>query len=238
MAHSPSPPLREKRASIGIVDSEASCRIGITHHINKIARWDVVWASSTAEEALEKMAKEEPDLLILEIKLPGKDGLEFIKYLMPFYPNLKILVYSSHSEEFYAERCLKAGAVGYLHKMDPMGKLQGAVEKILRGELYLTPRIALQTIRSISKQSGGNQKVHFDQLTDRELEVMILLAQGNSCQDSAEKLGISHRTIQVHRNNVRLKLGLETSLQLHAYAIRFYGEGVENPSGNLPPTAG
>ena len=173
---------------------------------------------------MEKMSKDEPDLLILEIMLPGKDGLEFIKHLMPLYPNLKILVHSMHNEEFYAERCLRAGAMGYFHKMNPMGKLETALEKILHGELYMPPVIARQTLHSHVNHANKNHEDQPYNLTDRELEVMILMAQGNSCHDSAEKLHISPRTVQVHRNNMRLKIGLESALQLHAYAVRFYGE--------------
>lgn len=228
-----------RKNRLAIVDSLPSCRIGLTHHINKLGIWDVAWASSTAEEAMEKIAKDEPDLLILEIQLVGKDGLEFIKSLMPFYPHLKILVHSTHSEDFYAERCLRAGALGYLNKMDAMGKFEHAVKKVLRGEIYVNPRIARQTLHSVLNHSGHDEKHHLHNLTDRELEVMILMAHGHSCHDSADKLRISPRTVQVHRNNIRLKIGLESALQLHAYAVRFYGDAASggevvnlNPDGN------
>ena len=82
---------------IAIVDSQPSSRIGLSHFIKKIGRWDIAWASATAEEAMEKIAKQEPELMILEIQLIGKDGLEFIKHLMPLYPNLKILVPVSYT---------------------------------------------------------------------------------------------------------------------------------------------
>jgi DNA-binding NarL/FixJ family response regulator len=214
----------ERKLRIGIVDSQPSCRIGLTHYINKLGRWEVIWTSATAEEAMEKISTEEPDLMILEIHLIGKDGLEFIKSLIPFYPNLKILVHSSYSEEFYAERCLRAGAMGYLHKMDPMGGFESAVEKVLNGELFLNPRIARQIIHSTVAEKNKHNNLQPRTLTDRELEIIILLAQGHSCQDSAKKLHISPRTVQVHRNNIRLKLGLQTALQLHTYAVRFYGD--------------
>jgi len=214
-----------KKAKIAIVDSQPSSRIGLSHFIKKIGRWEVAWSSATAEEALEKIAKDEPELMILEIQLIGKDGLEFIKCLTPLYPHLKILVHSAHSEEFYAERCLRAGALGYLHKMDPMANFEKAVEKVLQGELYVNPRLARQALHSLVHQAGSlkGDDHNLHNLTDRELEIMILMAQGHSCQDSADKLKISPRTVQVHRNNIRLKIGLESALQLHAYAVRFYG---------------
>jgi len=210
---------------IAIVDSQPSSRIGLSHYIKKIGRWEIAWASATAKEAMEKICNDQPDLMILEIQLIGKDGLEFIKTLMPLYPTLKIMVHSAYNEEFYAERCIKAGARGYLHKMEAMVHFEKAVEKVLRGELYLNPRIARQALQASVCQSerlkGDDHNLH--NLTDRELEIMILMAEGQSCHDSAEKLKISPRTVQVHRNNIRLKIGLESSLQLHAYAVRFYG---------------
>jgi len=176
---------------------------------------------------MEKLEKDLPDLLILEIELHGKDGLEFIKHLHPLYPDLKILVHSMHSEEFYAERCIRAGASGYFHKMEPMGRFERAVNTVLKGDLALNSRITRQAIQMSRPGKNGGKgseegKVHG--LTDRELEILQLIAKGHSCADSAEKLRISPRTVQVHRNNIRLKIGLESALQLHAYAMRFFQE--------------
>jgi len=214
-----------KRYRIAIVDTQPASRIGLSHYIKKLGHWDVIWTSATAEEAIEKMEKEPADLMVLEIELHGKDGLEFIKHLKPLYPDLKILVYSNHSEEFYAERCIRAGALGYLHKMDPMGRFEKAVETVLRGELYLNSQIVRQAIQSLTGRNGNGKKAfddtHVHGLTDRELEILQLIAKGHSCQDTADKLHISPRTVQVHRNNIRLKIGLDSALQLHAYAVRF-----------------
>jgi hypothetical protein len=225
------PPKAQKtstfiRQRIAIVDGQPASRIGLSHFVKKLGRWDIAWASSTAEEAMEKMEKDTPQLLIVEIELHGKDGIELIKHLRPLYPELKILVHSNHSEEFYAERCIRAGALGYLHKTDPMGRFEHAVESVLRGEIYLNSHIVRQAIQSMLGRNGnGKHSFHAARihgLTDRELEILQLIAIGHSCQDSADKLHISPRTVQVHRNNIRLKIGLDSALQLHAYAMRFF----------------
>lgn len=222
----PSPKARE-RFRVAVVDTQPASRIGLSHYIKKLGLYDVIWASATAEEAMEKLSKDLPHLLVIEIELHGKDGLEFIKCLRPLYPELKILVYSNHSEEFYAERCIRAGAMGYLHKMDPMGRFEKAIQTILRGELYLNSHIVRQAIQSVAGHNGNAAgRDDFDAtrihgLTDRELEILQLIAKGHSCQDTADKLRISPRTVQVHRNNIRLKIGLDSALQLHAYAMRF-----------------
>jgi DNA-binding NarL/FixJ family response regulator len=211
---SPSP---TKRPRLAIVDAQPACRIGLSHFIKKIGRWDIAWASATAEEAMEKLAKDLPDLLILEIELHGKDGLEFIKFLRPLYPELKILVHSAHSGEFYAERCIRAGASGYFHKMEPMGRFEKAVETVLSDHIFVNSHVAQMAVGT--RHRGEDAHIH--NLTDRELEILQLIAKGHSCQDTADKLRISPRTVQVHRNNIRLKIGLESALQLHAYAMRF-----------------
>lgn len=216
-------PAEKVRPRIAIVDSQPACRIGLSHYIKKLDRWEIAWASSTAEEALDKITNDQPDLLILEIELHGKDGLEFIKHIRPLHPEIRILVHSAHHEEFYAERCIRAGASGYFHKMEPMGRLERAVETVLAGELFLNSRITRQAIEALAGRNGKNgfDSSHVHGLTDRELEILQLIAKGHSCQDTADKLHISPRTVQVHRNNIRLKIGLDSALQLHAYAIRF-----------------
>ena len=215
--------VSKSRPRIAIVDAQPACRIGLTHFIKKLDRWDIAWASSTAEEAMDKIARDQPDLLILEIELHGKDGLEFIKHLRPLYPEIRILVHSAHHEEFYAERCIRAGASGYFHKMEPMGRFERAVETVLAGELFLNSRITRHAIEALAGRNAkkGFDSSHIHGLTDRELEILQLIAKGHSCQDTADKLHISPRTVQVHRNNIRLKIGLDSALQLHAYAIRF-----------------
>lgn len=220
-----SKPSPHEPRRIAIVDTQPASRIGLSHYIRKLGSYEVIWTSATAEEAMEKMAGDLPHLLVLEIELHGKDGLEFIKYLRPLYPDVRILVYSNHSEEFYAERCIRAGAMGYLHKMDPMGRFEKALESISRGELYLNSQIVRQAIQLLARNNGKDRS-DFDStpvhgLTDRELEILQLIAKGHSCQDTADKLHISPRTVQVHRNNIRLKIGLDSALQLHAYAVRF-----------------
>ena len=226
-----SPGLAKHR--IAVVDSQPASRIGVSHFRKKKDRWDIVWASATAEEGMDKLAKDLPDLLILEIELQGKDGIEFIKHLRPLYPELRILVHSTHSEEFYAERCIRAGASGYFHKFDLMGRFEKAVETVLDGNLHLSPKITRQTVNSLAGSNGnrrnGIDTSHIHGLTDRELEILQLIVRGHSCQDSADKLGISPRTVQVHRNNIRLKIGLDSALQLHAYAMRFFGEAEAVP---------
>ena len=218
--------LKPSGARVAIVDSLASCRIGLSKHILASGKLQIAWASSTAKEGLDKIEADTPDILIVEIQLTGQDGLEFIKNLRPLYPTLKILVHSSLNEDFYARRCLQAGAMGFLHKTEPMGLLLPAMETILRGEVYLSSRVASSALLSLTPAHRGvNNDIH-RRLSDRELEIIMLMAQGDSCQDTSSKLQISPRTVQVHRTNIRQKLGLDSAARLHAYAVRFYGDAL------------
>lgn len=214
---------------IAIVEPHTAARMGVAHFIQNSGHWEIAWTCASAEEAQNLSLQKAPDALIVGILLPGKDGLELIKHLLPLHPELKILVYSMHAEEFYAERCLRAGALGYLRKTESLEKLGEAIERILHGDIFLSPRIARHTLQAIAQNNGRHHDDHhLHQLTDRELEIMILMAHGYSVHQTAEKLVISPRTVQVHRNNIRLKIGLESATQLHAYAIRFYGEEMES----------
>lgn len=237
----PSPKASGHSVRVAIVDGHAACRMGLTMQLAKTRTATVVWTSATAEEAFGKLSKESPDLLIVEIHLTGQDGLEFIKNLKPLYPDLKVLVHSSLSEDFYAARCLQAGAMGFLHKADPMGHLVPAMEKVLEGEVFLSTRATNKAIQSLTQNplrtgNGTGKDLSGKELTDRELEIIILMAQGDSCQDTADKLHISPRTVQVHRTNIRNKLGLDSAVRLHAYAVRFYGESAQQPDTGIPPS--
>lgn len=225
---------------VAIVDGHAACRMGLTMQLSKTRSATVVWTSSTAEEAFGKVSEDKPDLLIVEIHLAGQDGLEFIKNIKPHYPDLKILVHSSLPEDFYATRCLQAGAMGFLHKSDPMRHLVPAMEKVLGGEVFLSNRATNKAIQSLIQNplrpaNGTGKDLSGKHLTDRELEIIILMARGDSCQDTADKLHISPRTVQVHRTNIRNKLGLDSAVRLHAYAVRFYGESAQHPDAGMPP---
>ena len=218
--------LKPSKARVAIVDSLASCRIGLSKHILASGKLQIAWASSTAREGLEKLETDTPDILVVEIQLTEQDGLEFIKNLRPLYPNLKILVHSSQNEDFYARRCLQAGAMGFLHKTEPMGLLLPAMETILSGKVYLSSRVASSALLSLTPAHRGvNNDIH-RRLSDRELEIIMLMAQGDSCQDTSSKLQISPRTVQVHRTNIRQKLGLDSAARLHAYSVRFYWDAL------------
>ena len=220
MNASPHPAHDDGRERIAIVDPQPVVRSWISSLLSHSGHWTTTWDCADSADALKNVEAEEPDLLITEIRLrEGLDGLMMVKALLRNHPDLRILVYSSHSEEFYAERCLRAGAMGYLHKHDPSYRLEEAVEAILHGELSVNERIRRQAMRNASGNvvTEGVEGV-LRRLTDRELEIILLLGRGNSFRESARMLGITSSTVQVHANGIRRKLGLGGTLELLAFA--------------------
>jgi DNA-binding NarL/FixJ family response regulator len=209
------------RERIAIVDPQPLVRSWISSLLSTSGNWKTAWECADSVDALKKVAAEEPDLLITELRLrDGLDGLMLIKALLRNQPDLRVLVYSSHSEEFYAERCLRAGAMGYLHKHDPSYRLEEAVESILHGELAVNERIGHQAMRNASgKVATGEIGERLRRLTDRELEIILLLGRGTPFREAARVLGITNSTVQVHASGIRRKLGLGGTLELMAFAV-------------------
>jgi DNA-binding NarL/FixJ family response regulator len=209
------------REKIAIVDPQPLVRSWISSLLSTSGNWKTAWECADSVDALKNVEGEEPDLLITELRLrDGLDGLMLIKALLRNQPDLRVLVYSSHSEEFYAERCLRAGAMGYLHKHDPSYRLEEAVESILHGELVVNKRIGHQAMRNASgKVAMGEIGERLRRLTDRELEIILLLGRGTPFREAARVLGITNSTVQVHASGIRRKLGLEGTLELMAFAV-------------------
>jgi DNA-binding NarL/FixJ family response regulator len=218
------PVNEDGREKIAIVDPQPLVRSWISSLLSTSGNWKTAWECSDSFDVLKRVEREEPDLLITELRLQeGLDGLMMVKALLRNHPDLRVLVYSAHSEEFYAERCLRAGAMGYLHKHDPSYRLEEAVEDILHGELSVNDRIRRQALRNIACDLSAWENGHLLRaLTDRELEVMLLLGSGFPFRETAQRLGISSSTVQVHANSIRRKLGLRGTLDLLAFATRVF----------------
>jgi len=211
---------------LAIVDSLASCRIGISNHLAGNDGLEIAWTSSTAEEAYEKLSSDKPDLLIVRnpADRAGRAGIH--QKSPPPLSRAQDPGAFLPSRGFYATRCIQAGAMGFFHKAKPMGELIPAILKILSGDVFLSNSCINRAISYLARRSAPTTRSPGDHLTDRELEIIALMAAGDSCQDTADKLRISPRTVQVHRTNIRQKLGLESSSRLHAYAVRFFGDSM------------
>jgi len=177
--------------------------------------------ADNARQALELVTSKKPDLVLLDISLPDKNGLELTKDVHALSPDVVILVVSMHDEALYAERVLRAGARGYIMKQEGGKKLLAAIRQVLAGKIYVSERIAARILELFSgqRQEGAGSPV--ERLSDREFEVFQLIGEGKGTRDIAGHLHLSVKTVEVHRANIKQKLRLKTATDLVRHAVRW-----------------
>ena len=216
----PSKP-QDTRKKILLVDDHPMMRIGVTTLINAEPDLSVVGQANTAEQALTEIPRCQPDVVVTDMTMPGKGGLEFIKDVKALYPELPVLVVSMHDEMLHAERALRAGARGYLMKEAGGEKLLEAIRKVLSGQPYVSERMATKIFDVFSGRGPGSQASPIEKLTDREFEVLQLIGQGLTTKAIAQRLNLSSKTVDVHREHLKEKLQLENATSLIRYAVRW-----------------
>lgn len=179
----------------------------------------VIGEAGTANDALEFVeSHEQIDLVILDMSLPDRSGLDLIKDLRVMRPEIKCLFISSHDENVYAERVLRAGGRGYVMKDRAPDCLEVAIRTVLKGGVFLSPDM---TAKLMEVLAGGNAGSEVAGLTDRELEVYRAIGSGKTSREIADLLGISIRTVDAHRTHIKNKLGLRDAAELNYQAIRW-----------------
>jgi DNA-binding NarL/FixJ family response regulator len=211
-----------------VVDDHPIVRQGVHRLIAGEERFDVCGEASSWGDAIEATATHLPDAVILDISLGKRIGLDLIRELLALHPRLRVLVLSMHDEVIYAERSLRAGAHGYVMKSDATHKVLTALDHILAGGIFLSPRVS----GALSPQAPAAPVVPFAplaiaSLSNRELEVLSLIAKGLSSETIAATLSLSVKTVEAHRGNIRTKFRLESGDRLLEIAIR-YTSGIEN----------
>jgi len=207
-------------ARIFIVDDHPLVREGLTLRISNQPGMSICGEADGEEEAYAAIMEASPDLVIIDLTLQGGHGLELIKRLKGRCPNLKMLVVSGHNESLYAERCLRAGALGYLNKQESSTKLLDAIRTCLSGERFMSPAIAHRLIgRAIGTTTPTLSPT--DSLTDRELEIFQLIGKGQATGAIAEALFLSKHTIDTHRENIKRKLAIKTGSELNRAAVQW-----------------
>ncbi len=177
--------------------------------------------SATANGALAEIQSSRPDLAIVDIALPGMDGLTLIKEIATFHPRLPTLVLSTLDEEVYAERAIRAGAKGYVMKQEPVELLLSAIRRVLTGDVYLSEAMCSRLIQtSISSSSKGSSSP-IDNLSDRELEVFRLIGEGMGTRQIAKNLGVSISTVESHRTHIKEKIGAKRAPDLVRRAVEW-----------------
>jgi len=178
--------------------------------------------AGNAEQALESIRMLRPELVLVDVTLPGKPGLEFIKDLATLFPEVLVLVVSMHDESLYAERALRAGARGYLMKSAGGEELIKAIRQVFTGQVYVSPNLSARLLDSLSGSRRRPLGV-LNMLSDREFEVFQLIGEGLTTNEIGSRLHISGKTVETHRLHIRDKLGLRTPPELTKYAVRWAG---------------
>jgi DNA-binding NarL/FixJ family response regulator len=209
-----------KQQRIMIVDDHPMMREGLAQLIEHEPDLIAESQADSAGQALQMIAASLPDLLLLDISLPDKNGLELIKDLHTLHPALAILVVSMHDESLYAERVLRAGGRGYIMKQEGGKKLMVAIRQVLGGRIYVSEKISAKILETFSGHKADSRSP-VEALSDREFEVFQLLGQGQGTRQIAKHLHISIKTVEVHRANIRKKLELTNGAELVRYAIRW-----------------
>jgi DNA-binding NarL/FixJ family response regulator len=210
-----------RRSKILIVDDHPITRHGLAQLLNHEADLAVCGEAEDAQKALGLVKSLEPDLVLSDITMAGKSGLELIKEMQVLHPQVAVLVLSMHDESIYAERILRAGARGYLMKSAGGAELLVAIRQVLRGEVYLSKKMSAKMINLLSGTRAKKNRSALEMLTDREFEVFQLLGQGLSTREIGQRLHISSKTVDTHRLNIKDKLNLSTLPELMRYAVRW-----------------
>jgi DNA-binding NarL/FixJ family response regulator len=208
-----------------IVDDHPIIREGLGKIIDQEADLEVCGEADTADEAFGKIGTLKPDLVLTDIGLPGKSGLELIQDLQAVLPELPVLVISMHDESVYAERVLRAGGRGYVMKQAGPAMMVQAIRQVLAGKVAVSAAISAAILESLTRpgvaRDGGST---VGKLSNREFEILRLIGQGRDSHDIAEALHLSIKTVDTHRGNIKTKLGLRNSTELIHYAVRWVGE--------------
>ena len=215
------PPAAAPRHRVLLVDDHPFMRAGLGQLIERQADLTVCGEAGNPAEAFAALAKEKPDLILTDLTMPGRSGLEFIKDLLAADAKLAVLVISMHDEVVYAERALRAGARGYIMKEAGGEALLAAIRQVLRGEIYVSPRMSARILEGLSARRPRGSSSPIEKLTDREFEVFQLIGQGKSTRDIATQLHLSPKTVDVHRANIKEKLELTDATALVRHAVRW-----------------
>jgi DNA-binding NarL/FixJ family response regulator len=224
---SPSNPPDRKR--VLVADDHPIVRDGLVQLINQQSDLICCGQAANQMEVFANVAALQPQLLVLDMRLKDSDGLELIKSLKAQYAELPILVLSQFDEELYAERALRAGALGYVMKEQASKEVVDAMRTVLAGKIYVTPAMTARLLQKAITTKAGPADPSLENLTDRELQVLQFLGTGLSTREIAAKMRLSIKTVETYREHLKHKLGLRNAEQLVYYARNWAEKSLGSP---------
>jgi DNA-binding NarL/FixJ family response regulator len=206
-----------------IVDDHPTICEGLSHRINAQLDMTVCATAACFRDAMEAVGSTSPDIAIIDIALKNSDGLELIKAIVPRYPLIRTVVHSMYEENIYADRCLRAGAHGYVNKeADPQDVIR-AIREIMAGRIYLSPQMTSKILTRRLRGAVPEEDL-VTSLSDRQLEIFRLIGEGGDARSIAQRLHISVHTVETHRENIKRKLTIEKLPELNRRAVLWVQE--------------
>ncbi len=203
--------------NILLVDDHDLVRLGINRLLSDIKGFNIVGEAKSGEEAIEKVNKLRPDVVLMDVKMPGMGGLEATKRIVKQHPKIKVLVVTVYGDEPYPSRVLQAGATGYMTKGASVEEMVQAINSVYSGKRYLSPEVAQQlALKHLTHQDESP----FESLSERELQVLVMITSGQKVQEIADQLYLSPKTVNSYRYRLFEKLNVDTDVELTHLAIR------------------
>lgn len=218
------------RKRVALLDDHTMMRGGMKVFIDSLPDFECCWEAGDCKTAMEKLETDMPDIMLVDITLPDRNGLEFIKDVHSVHPDLIMLVISMHDESYYAHRALKAGAKGYMMKNMGYELYEAALRKVASGGSWLSDTISEQIFQAYTTGTKPRMEGGLDALSDREFEIFQMMGDGRGTHEIAATLRISPKTVDVHRMNIRQKLKLEDGAAVTRFAIRWVESRKLGPS--------
>jgi len=216
-----SPSVNRKTTKVLVVDDHPIFRLGLTQLLGNVDDVKVCGEAADAQQALEAVRTLHPEVVLMDISMPGTNGIELIKLMLAEQPQLLILVVSIHDESLYALRALRAGAKGYVMKQQAMDNVVNALRKVTAGGIYISPQFSEKLIFKVIHGSNDEQGLPLETLSDRELEILQLFGRSKTTREIADELHLSVKTIETHRIHIKKKLGFDDAESLVKFAVEW-----------------
>jgi DNA-binding NarL/FixJ family response regulator len=214
-------PAKRPRVRVIVVDDHPAIQVALSDTFDAEMDLQLCGCASNATDAFALVEREEPDVAVIDVALQDAHGLDLMQNLRAQHPELQVVIFSMYDEAVYAERALRAGALGYVMKQEPTQRVVEAIRSVARGEVYLSRRMASRMLSKLALGSTSGPGFAVDELTDREMAVFQMLGQGQSVQEITDRLSLSRKTVETYRRRAKEKLGFDTVSELQQYAIRW-----------------
>jgi DNA-binding NarL/FixJ family response regulator len=201
-----------------LADDHVLVRAGLRVLLQSLGGIQVVAEAGSGDEAIEATQRHQPDVVLMDIAMPGLNGLDAAVKILKQSPHIHLIILSMYTNEDYVRQALSVGVSGYLQKGADPAELELAIKAVMRNEVYLTPAVSKQLVQEYLH--GGNKPVAVHELTPRQREILQLIAEGHSTKDMAQRLSLSVKTIESHRMEIMNRLGIHDVAGLVRYAIR------------------